>query len=107
MFEIRFFKAGYDFKTGFLSKFFFILAVFLLVSFIVLKVFSLIFINSTGFIKIFYDISISTTPDTLLSFSLIFFAGSIISYFFYNQFVKLAEIAEEIEKGDEYKDKDF
>ena len=37
----------------------------------------------------------------------IFFAGSFISYFFYNQFVKLAEIAEEIEKGDEYKDKDF
>ena len=107
MFKKRYFEADYDFKTAFLSKFFFGLAIFLLIIFLTLKFFSLTFNRSEGIIKIFYDLSTSTIPETVLSFSLIFFAAGFISYFFYRQFVKLAEIAEEIEKGDEYKDKDF
>ena len=104
MFKKRYFEADYDFKTAFLSKFFFGLAIFLLIIFLTLKFFSLTFNRSEGIIKIFYDLSTSTIPETVLSFSLIFFAAGFISYFFYRQFVKLAEIAEEIEKSDNIKD---
>ncbi len=104
MFKKRYFEADYDFKTGLLSKFFFSIAIFLLLIFLILKFFSLIFNHSEGIIKIFYDLSTSTIPETVLSFSLIFFAAGFISYFFYRQFVKLAEIAEEIEGDEEYKD---
>jgi len=104
MFKKKYFDTGYDFKTGFLSKIFFSLAVILLIIFLILSFFSLSFNHSTGIAKNLYEISISTIPETILSFSLIFFAAGFISYFFYRQFVKLAEIAEEIEKSDNIKD---
>lgn len=102
----RYFEAGYDFKTGFLSNFFFITAIILVIFYITLKVFAIAFNYPSGVIKLFYDISNSTIPETVLSFSLLFFAAGFISYFFYRQFVKLAKIAEKIEKNEEFKDND-
>jgi len=87
MFKKRYFKAGYDFKTGFLCKLFLSLGIMLLAAFIIL-------------IAVPSDFSDSTIPESLLSLSLICFAIAVISYFFYCQFAKLAEIVDEIEKGE-------
>lgn len=101
MFKKRYFEAGYNFKTGTLSIIFFTLGFILLISFLILNLF-LVFNLSEGIFRPFYEISASTIPETVLSFSLLFFAAGFISYFFYRQFEKLAEIAEEIEKNDEH-----
>ena len=60
--------------------------------------------DSTGFAKQLYDIATSTMPESLLSLSLISLAIGIIMYFFYYQFTKLAEIAEEIENSEKFKE---
>ena len=68
-----------------------------LIIFIFLKTISIFSLN-IGFLKNFYDISITNIPNILLSFSILFFAFGLIIFFFHKQFTKLANIAEEIEE---------
>jgi hypothetical protein len=56
---------------------------------------------SNGILKIFYDISMTNFPNIILSFLILFFAFGLILYFFHRQFNKLANIAEEIESGED------
>jgi len=95
MFKKRYFSVHHKFKSNIFFKISLFLGIILLISYIVLKL-----------IPMFgeFDISNSSTPDTLLSFSIIFFAVSIIMYFFCCQFRKLEKIADEIEKGENFKE---
>lgn len=99
MIKERKYSANTDFKTGFFFKITFFLGMILLIIFLILKITSLtIDRNSTGILKEFYQISISTNLDTIGALSIVFIGLCIILYFFKKQFNKLAEIAEEIEK---------
>jgi TRAP-type C4-dicarboxylate transport system permease small subunit len=82
-----------------------ILGIIFFVSYLIFKIFSIIFTsNSTGITAKLYEISNSNIPESLISFSIIFFAAGLIFYFFSRQFAKLAEIADEIEKMDDFKE---
>jgi len=99
MFKNKYFSTKHDFKTGFYFKLSLFLGLFLLFIFIILKISSLLVDkNSTGFLKSLYKISQGTITDSIGAFSLIFIAVGIIIYFLYSQFVKLDEIAKEIEE---------
>ena len=99
MFKNKYFSTKHDFKTGFYFKLSLFLGLFLLFIFIILKISSLLVDkNSTGFLKSLYEISQGTITDSIGAFSLIFIAVGIIIYFLYSQFVKLDEIAKEIEE---------
>jgi hypothetical protein len=102
MFKIRYFSAHSDFKTGKFCKF----SIFLGILFLIIALFFiisgyLIGEGNSGILGQIYDLSISTIPYSILSFSIIFLAIGVIFYFFYCQFAKLAKIADEIEKVDE------
>ncbi|UCD14074.1 MAG: hypothetical protein JSW60_01275 [Thermoplasmatales archaeon] len=79
-------SAHSDLKTGFFCKFFLLFGSILLIFYIIQLIVSLIDENLAGII---------------LAFSILFLGLGIISYFFYCQFAKLAEIAEEVERGNE------
>lgn len=68
-----------------------------------LKLFS-IFVSSesTGFLKSLYDISISTITESFVSLGLIILFFGFLLLFFSRQFSKLEEIADEIEKSEEF-----
>ena len=101
MFKKKYFSAHSDFKTGLFFRIFLILGLILLIVYAFLKISSiLIGSESTGFLRQIYDFSQTTAPDSILAFSIIFFAVGVILYFFHCQFAKLAKIAEEIEKGE-------
>ena len=105
MFKKRYFSTKDDFKTGFLCKFTLFVGIILLIIFIFFKVSSFIFgEESQGFVRQIYDFSQSIYPNSILAFSMIFLFVGIVLYFFSCQFAKLAKIAEEIEKGDEFED---
>jgi amino acid transporter len=97
MLKERKYSIDNDFQTGLFSKITFILGVFLLILYLFFKIIAFFYHNSTGLLKDIYNISISSTTDTIGAFSIIFIAVSIILYFFKKQFNKLSEIAEEIE----------
>ncbi len=99
MIKKRYFSTKHDFKTGFYYRLSLTLGLFLLILFVFLKIFSFILNeNSTGFLRNLYEVSKGTAVDSIGAFSLIFIAVGIIIYFLYRQFVKLNEIADEIEK---------
>ena len=77
-----------DFKTGFFCKFFLLLGLILLIFYIIQWAIPLIIINE--------DVS-----GIILAFSILLLGAGIIAYFFNYQFAKLAEIADEVEHGDE------
>ena len=105
MFKKRYFSTHDDFKTGFLCKFTLFLGIILLIIFIFFKVSSFIIgEESSGFVRQIYDFSQTIYPNSILAFSMIFLFVGIVLYFFSCQFAKLAKIAEEIEKGDEFED---
>lgn len=105
MIKKRYFSIDKDFKSNFLFKFFLLIGVILLLIFIIIKVIAL-FVgeDSTGFAKQIYDFSQSSFPNSILAFSIIILAVAVIFYFFYSQFAKLAKIADEIEKEDDFDD---
>jgi len=105
MIKKRYFPIDKNFKSNFLFKFFLLIGVILLLIFIIIKVTAL-FVgeDSTGFVKQIYDFSQSSFPNSILAFSIITLAVAVIFYFFYSQFVKLAKIADEIEKEDDFDD---
>ena len=89
-------------KTGFFCKFSLFLGLVLLIVFVFFKIISLLIDSGgTGFLKILYDLSISSYIDSIGAFSIIFLGVGIILYFFNCQFAKLAEIAREIENEEE------
>jgi len=107
MFKERRFSAHEDFRTGILCKLSLFLGFFLLLFYVFLKIISL-FIgqNNTGFIKTIYNLSQSAVADSIIAFSIIFLGVGFIFYFFYLQFVKLSNIADEIENEEEIKEID-
>jgi ABC-type spermidine/putrescine transport system permease subunit II len=105
MLKKRYFSVYNDFKTGFLSRLCLIIGIFLIFTYTFFKISSFIIgSNTTGLTQQIYDISHSKTPDSILAFSLIFIASSIIFYFFYNLFSKLSKIADEIEKDEKFEE---
>lgn len=106
MFKKKYFSTKHDFKTGFFYKLCLTLGFFLLLITVFLVISSFMFDrNSTGFFKQLYTISSGTIVDSTAAFSIIFIAVGIIIYFLHRQFVKLEEIAREIEDMDEIKKK--
>ena len=77
-----------DYKTGFLCKFFLFLGLILLIFYIIQSIIPIIAINDN-------------ILGIILAFSILFLGLGIIVYFFNRQFAKLAEIADEVEHGDE------
>lgn len=107
MFKKRYFSAHDDFKTGFFCKLTLFLGLALLLIFIFSKISTLIIgENSSGFAKQIYDFSQTNYPNSFLAFSIILFGVGAILYFFHCQFIKLAKIADEIEKAENLEDFD-
>jgi hypothetical protein len=107
MFKKRYFSTQSNFKTGFLCKFTLFLGVFLLIVFLFFKISSFIIgENSSGFLEQIYNFAQTTYPESILAISIIFIAISIIFYFFYCQFTKLAKIADDIENEEDLGDFD-
>jgi amino acid permease len=105
MFKKRYFSVKSDFKTGLLCKIaFFLGLIFLIVSIFFIISSFIIDSESSGFLQDIYAFSQTTYPQSLLAFSIIFFAFGFILYFFHCQFAKLAKIADEIEKGEDFED---
>ena len=105
IFKKRYFSAKSDFKTGIFCKLAFFLGILLLiVSLFFIASSFLIGEGSSGILQQIYNFSQTTYPNTLLAFSIIFLAVGVILYFFYCQFAKLAKIADEIEKGEDFED---
>ncbi len=105
MFKKRYFSAYSDFKTGFFCKFFIFLGVVLLIIYLFFKIISIIAgEGSSGIVQQINDYSRTTYPDSILAFAIILFAVGFILYFFHYQFGKLAKIADEIEKGEDFED---
>ena len=105
MFKKRYFSVKHNFKTGLLCKLFIILGIILLAFAIFFTVIGLVLDDSSaGLLKELYDTASSTVPESLLSLAIISIAVGVIMYFFYCQFAKLEQIAEEIEKGEEFKE---
>ena len=77
-----------DFKTGFFCKFFLLLGVILLIFYVIQWIIPLITINEN-------------VLGIILAFSILLLGIGIIAFFFNRQFAKLAEIADEVEHGDE------
>jgi len=102
MIKKRYFSIDKDFKTGFFFKLFLLIGVIFLIFFIFIRITAL-FIDkdSTGFAKQLYDFSQTSYPNSLFAFSIIFLAVAVIFYFFYSQFVKLAKIADEMDKEED------
>ena len=100
MFKKRFFSAHSDFKTGFFCKFFYYLGLILLIIGLFFKITSFIAGNDkSGIMQDISNFSNTTYPDSLIAFSIIFFAVGFILFFFHYQFGKLSKIADEIENG--------
>ena len=99
MIKERHFSVNDDFRTGFFSKIFFIIAfiIFLVVIFSVIV--GLIFPTATsGIIGLIVGIAQSSTIDILVAFLIITLGIGVILFFFRRQFGKLDEIAKEFEK---------
>lgn len=77
-----------DFKTGFFCKFFLLLGLILLIFYVIQWRVLLITINEN-------------VSGIILAFSILLLGIGIIAFFFNRQLAKLAEIADEIEHGDE------
>lgn len=77
-----------DFKTGFFCKFFLLLGLILLIFYVIQWTVPLITINEN-------------VSGIILAFSILLLGIGIIAFFFNRQLAKLAEIADEIEHGDE------
>jgi len=102
MFKKKYFSTKHDFKTGFCFKLSLSLGFFLLILSVLLVVSSFILDkNSSGFLKYLYTLSSGTVVDTIAALSIIFIAVGVIIYFLHRQFIKLDNIAREVENMDE------
>lgn len=94
--KIKKFSVYNDFKTGILYKIFIFFGLILNISYVILKIISLFFSN-IEYMNFLYNISITNFPNIVISFSMLFISFGLILYFFHRQFIKLAEIAKDIE----------
>lgn len=94
--KIKKFSVYNDFKTGILYKIFIFFGLILTISYVILKIISLFFSN-IEYMNFLYNISITNFPNIVISFSILFISFGLILYFFHRQFIKLAEIAKDIE----------
>ena len=103
MFKKRYFSINNDFRTGFYCKFFLFIGILFLVISLFFKICSYVIgENSSGFILDLLKFSQSNIPNSILAFSIIFFAFAVIFYFFNCQFSKLAKIVEDIENSEDF-----
>ncbi len=102
MFEKKYFSAHNDFKTGILFKFTIVIGLILLVIFIVLRITSFV-VNEKD---ILYSLSNSKYVDIIGAFAILLIFLSLVLFFFNRQFIKLSDIADEIENSEELKDID-
>ena len=99
MFKKRHVSVYDDLKTGFFSKFFLLIGILLLIFYVFFKGCSLLVgKNVSGLLLPIYHFSLSSYIDSILAFSIVFIGLGVITYFIHRQFIKLAEIASEIEK---------
>lgn len=87
MIKKRIFSAHSDLRTGFFCKLFFVSGVIFLVVYLIGTFLPPVHLNST-------------LLGTILAFSILFLGGSALLFFFFCQFRKLSEIAEEVEQDE-------
>jgi uncharacterized membrane protein len=87
------FSAHNDFKTGFSSKFFLTLGSILFIIYLVETLFHLIGLSKDAI-------------GTILAFSILCLGSGLILCFFSRQFLKLSQIAEEIEQDESLDDEE-
>ena len=93
----------YKGRSGLTGRILLFFGLLFIAVFIFLKIISIIIgINSTGFLKSLYEISISSAPESLVALGIVFVFFSMVLFFFSYQFSKLAEIADEIENSEEF-----
>ena len=99
MVKIKYFSVYSDFKSSFIARIFFFLALILFVFFVILSIFNHFYPKeSEGLIGGIISIANSSIADTTLALFILFLGLAIISLFFHHQFKKLASIADEIEE---------
>ena len=99
MFKKRHISAYEDLKTGLFSKFFLLIGILLLIVYVFIKGCSLLLgKNDSDFLLLIHHFSQSSYIESILAFSIVFIGLGMITYFIHRQFIKLAEIASEIEK---------
>jgi len=86
-------------KTFFLSKILLIIGVVL--AFLYIFIYILDVLNLENANSVFYYLTSSKISEIILAFSILSIGLGIIVYFFYTQFKKLSDIAEDIESGKE------
>jgi hypothetical protein len=86
-----------DLRTGFFYKLCLLIGIFLLIFYIFLRIISLLDENVKNSLWIFYNLSKFSTIDSILAFSIILLGVGFIFYFIHLQFIKLSNIAKEIE----------
>ncbi len=88
MIKKRTFSAQHDFKTGFLYKLLLTLGVILLAIYVIEQTIRLIGIDQA-------------LLGSILAFAILCIGGGLLAYFISSQFSKLADIADEIECGED------
>jgi len=84
----RYFSTNNDFKTGIFWKILLIVGFVLLISSVIINILD---INEIG----------KDTSGIILAFSILFLGGGFLVYFISRQFLKLKEIADDIEKEED------
>ena len=101
MIKKKYHPTKHDFKTGFFYKLSLYFGIFLLIISAILLLFSIFLTeDSSGFLKDIYILSHGTAVESIAALSIIFIAIGLIIYFLHCQFIKLDEIAKDIEKSD-------
>lgn len=98
MFEKKYYSAHHDFKTGFLCKFTLFLGAVLIIIYLLTKLIAIVGNKDISIIEAIYEFSQSNAAGAALAFGVILIAVGIMLYFLHCQFVKLAKIADEVEK---------
>ncbi len=93
--KTRFFSTKHDFSTGFIAKICIILGVFL---FIIFGISSLLSERSFGAESIIAGMISIGGNELIPAFGIIFLGVGVIVWFLHRQFLKLAQIADEIEQ---------
>jgi hypothetical protein len=100
MFKKRYFSINNGFKTSFCFWIFLILGILFSIIYVFFRIFTFFNgENSSGFALELFKFSQTNIFNSILPFSIIFYAVAIIFYFFNCQFIKLAKIADEIENN--------
>jgi len=87
-----------DMRTGLIARICLILgSICLIIAILLFAVAFVVSSQSTGFLGFLYSLSQSTLPSASLAFAIIFIGIGIILTILHRQFVKLSEIAQDVE----------